>query len=87
MSLRKECFNCRNYTAYYSKGYSCFIKEKFGKCQICHNIVENHNACDKWASKYPVRKRRKVVAITALENAIGDIQIIKQILSEDKDEL
>ena len=87
MALKKECFNCRNYTAYYIKGYSCFIKEKFGRCSVCRDVVKNHSACDKWISKYPVNKKRKSSAIKALEDAIGNIQIIKQILSEEKDEL
>lgn len=85
MAQKKECWNCRYYSTYYSKTFTGLYKEKFGRCAQSNSIVTNH--CEKWDNKYPVEKRRKVAAISALVDITETLKIIKQILTDDKDEL
>lgn len=87
MAQKKECWNCLHYATYYTKGYTCFYKEKFGSCSVSNSIVENHDGCENWIRKYSVGKRRKAAALKALIDATETLNVIKQILSEDRDEL
>lgn len=81
----KKCMNCASYTGYYTKGYSCFLREKLGKCSKHDKIVDGHELCEYWRRKI-YSHRRKAVALRTLDEALANIALIKQILAEEAEE-
>jgi len=82
----KECFNCGNYQAYYTKGYCKFDREDQGNCVKHNKIVGKHEGCEQWRSNAIRRKVRKSVCLKNLDIALSDLSEMKQILSENSDD-
>ena len=88
MSKVKECWNCRYYRAFYTKGFSRFNKQKIGICNVENRIIgDKHISCDKWCNGFEIKNIRQVAAIKRIDETTDCFIQIKQILIEEKEEL
>lgn len=84
--MEKVCWNCGSYKAYYIKGYCCFIKEECGRCWEHSKVVDKHATCENWREKKYQRKIKTGAVIRGLDEALKNIDMIKQILTENEDD-
>lgn len=82
----KECWNCGNYKAYYTKGLCHFDKLDCGLCQKKKETVEKHGQCIFWRNNYRIRTFREKVAKIKLSEILDALIEIRQILFEEKEE-
>lgn len=84
----RECWNCQFYSAYYTKGFCQFDKQKIGYCGRKRMIVENiHSSCENWYTNYRTLNSRKKAARKKLDDVVDCIFQIKQILFEEQEEI
>lgn len=83
--MEKECCRCANFTAYYEKAYSCFLRTKFGNCFLKNATVEKHGSCENYRCRSS-KKRNKGVVIRELNTSLANISAIKLILEEEDEE-
>ena len=81
----KECWGCRNYRAYYTKGYCKFDRENRGNCTRHEKIVGKHESCEFWRSNEIRRKISKSICLKVLDTIMSDLSEIKQILAEENE--
>ena len=81
----KECWNCGNYGAYYTKGFCYFDKTKQGFCSKHNEIKEKHNSCVFWRQDIHFNGLRKAVSRRALTDILINLSAIKQILQEEQE--
>ncbi len=82
--MKRECTNCCNFTAYYEKAYSCFLRTECGNCSKKRETINRHASCENWSSRSKF-KRDKYKVICALDEAICGINAIKLILEEERE--
>ena len=82
----KACWNCANYGAYYKRGFNQFNKTRVGTCSVKKEIVQCDGICDCWRNTFSLRSIRKERTLKALDEILGDISAIKQILEEENEE-
>lgn len=80
----KDCINCGNYNAYYSKDRDHFKRERQGFCDLDKKVVQNHDTCERWRNNYWRRTVRNRVCVKTLDKALTTISEIKQILFEEQ---
>lgn len=51
MQTNKECFRCRYFDRYYTKGVKRYNRTKFGRCSVRAEIVGNHDTCQAYVIK------------------------------------
>ncbi len=83
---RKECWNCGNYNAYYTKGFCCFDKTKQGYCSKRLEIKEKHDRCEFWRQNTHLNGMRKAMAKKALTDILINLSAIRQILQEEQED-
>lgn len=82
----KECWNCGNYGAYYTKGFCYFDKTKQGFCSKHNEIKEKHDSCVFWRQDIHYKGLRKAVSRKALTDILINLSAIRQILQEEQEE-
>lgn len=85
--MSKECFRCGHFTAYYQKGYCCFMRTDCGYCRAKKETVEKHSTCDSWKSNYAPRKLKQKAILNGLEEALIRLNSIKLILDEKMEDI
>ncbi len=81
----KECWNCGNYGAYYTKGFCHFDKTKQGSCSKHNEIKEKHDSCVFWRQNSHSDGLRKSVSRRALTDILINLSAIRQILQEEQE--
>ncbi len=88
MNKIKECWNCKYYRPFYTKGFCEFSKHKIGYCRDKNEIIlDKHKSCDCWRNDSVIRNMRQVVAIKKIDEMQNCLVEIRQILAEEKQEL
>lgn len=84
--MEKQCSNCGSFTAYYSQGFCCYLRENCGYCNNTKQIKQKTEICDKWRIRhtYLNLKRKKSVMISALKTSIKNINAISDFLEKDE---
>lgn len=81
----KRCGNCGNFSAYYTRGYCCLLKEDNGYCRRHEKIMEKGDGCDQWRCRRFSRALRTKIAVNAIPEIYHKLSVIEQILKEDKE--
>ena len=84
--MNKECRNCANFTAYYTKAYCCFLRTDCGHCDEQKQTVKKHGSCELYTTKYRPRKIKRDFVLDELEKALTTLNGIKLILDERVEE-
>lgn len=80
---RKECWNCKFFNYYYTKGLTFFNRESFGFCKKNRRLCDNHETCDLWEYKFEKRNTRKEATLTQLPIVLEKLAQLEQILIEE----
>lgn len=79
----KKCCYCGNFSAYYTRGYCCLLKENNGYCSRHQKIMEKDNSCAQWRCKRISRERRTRTVVNAIPEIYNKVAAIEQLLFED----
>ena len=79
----KKCWSCYKFKAYYTKGFSCFDKQKNGYCTLHDKITDNQDCCEMWRYSQLSRTVRKDAAIKSLTEILERLTVIEQIIKEE----
>ena len=79
----KKCSYCNSFSAYYTRGYCCLLKENNGYCSRHKKIMEKNEYCDQWCHRRTSRKRRIRTVVNAIPEIYNKIAVIEQMLNED----
>ncbi len=82
---RKKCWNCGHYTAYYTKGETCFEKTECGYCSKHKEIKEKRQSCLYWYYCNHATTLRYKTAGRALKDIVEHLSAIRQILQEEEE--
>lgn len=87
---KKACWNCRWYSAAYTKGYHRFDKQNFGMCRH-DKCVQKNECCAAWqyntrANMNVKRQMRRQISLKALKDVLEHLSEISQILKENSDD-
>ncbi len=85
--MSKECFRCRNFDAYYTKGYCCFMRTNCGQCSVTKETVEKYSTCENWKCRYTPYKIKQKAVMQGLEEALTRLNSIKLILDEKLEDI
>ncbi len=83
---KKKCWNCKHYSAYYTKKLCHFEKEDCGFCRQQGKITDKHHTCERWCFNGIRRQIRKNVALKALKSSLDNLVEIRQILIDEIDD-
>lgn len=81
----KKCWSCGRFQRYYTKGYCNFQKEQIGFCSSQNKIVCKNESCKMWNYRQRVRNMRKQMAISSIVQIRNKLEVIEQILTEEKE--
>lgn len=81
----KKCWSCGRFQRYYTKGYSNFQKEEVGFCSSQSKIVCKNESCKMWNYRQRIRNMRKQMAITSIVDIRSKLEVIEQILIEERE--
>ena len=81
----KKCWSCGRFQRYYTKGYSNFQKEEIGFCSLQNKIVCKGERCKMWNYRQRVRNMRKQMAISSIVDIRSKLEVIEQILIEERE--
>ena len=81
----KKCWSCGCFQRYYTKGYCNLQKEEVGFCSSENKIVRKDESCTNWNYRQRVRNVRKQMAITSIVDIRSKLEVIEQILTEEKE--
>lgn len=83
----RECWSCRFYRAYYTKGFCRFEKSDGGFCNRSkEQIADKHHTCELWCYNHIDRRLRKEVALKSLVEVLRSLGILCTILEEEHEE-
>ena len=84
METKKECCTCKYFTAYYTKGYTCYLRENCGECFQTQQVMKKHDGCPLWRYKLPVEREVKAGHIlNALEDTLLKISCIYEYIEDN----
>ena len=81
----KKCWSCGRFDRYYTKGYCILKKEDVGFCSSQNRIVYKDESCKMWNYRQKVRNMRKQMAISSIIDIHGKLEVIEQVLTEEKE--
>ncbi len=81
----KKCWSCAKFERYYTKGFCALQKEKVGFCSLQSKIVDKDDSCKMWNFRQRVRNIRKKMAINSIIEIRSKLDVIEQILTEERD--
>ena len=81
----KKCWSCGRFQRYYTKGYSNCQKEEVGFCSSQSKIVCKNESCKMWNYRQRIRNMRKQMAITSIVDIRSKLEVIEQILIEERE--
>ena len=81
----KKCWSCGRFQRYYTKGYSTLQKEDVGFCSFKGKIVCKDESCKMWNYRQKLRNMRKQSAISSIVDIRDKLNVIEQILTEEKE--
>ncbi len=81
----KKCWSCGRFQRYYTKGYCSLQKEEIGFCSLQNKIVCKDESCKRWNYRQNVRNMRKQMAIGSIVDIRNKIEVIEQILAEERE--
>ena len=81
----KRCWSCGRFQRYYTRGYCNFQKEDVGFCNLQDKIVCKDESCKAWSYLQRVRNMRKQMAISSIVDIHGKLEVIEQILTEERE--
>ena len=81
----KKCWSCGRFQRYYIKGYNNFQKEEVGFFSYQNKIVCKNESCKMWNYRQRVRNMRKQMAISSIVDIRTKLEVIEQILIEEKE--
>lgn len=44
--MKKRCWSCGKFNAYYTRGFCCLMKEDNGFCREYNKVVKKTDTCD-----------------------------------------
>ena len=80
-----ECYRCRNFLRYYTKGVKQYNQTKFGWCGVKRGNVSVHEGCEQFVLKTRTKKSRMLLGYY-LENLLTEISFIRMILEQENNE-
>lgn len=80
--MAKDCSICQHFSGFYTKTYCGYYREKFGYCGKNKKICDKHDCCDDYKYKTHDKKIKAGFVINALNEALTNINTIKDILEE-----
>ncbi len=84
--IKRECWSCGFYRAYYTKGYCRFEKQDTGYCiRSKEQIADKHHSCGFWGSNHGSRSLRKEVALKSLIEILESLERVRIILEEEQE--
>ncbi|MCH5146531.1 MAG: hypothetical protein J1F61_00825 [Clostridiales bacterium] len=81
----KKCWSCGRFQRYYTKGYGNLHKEDIGFCTSQNKIVCKDEGCKMWNYRQKVRNMRKQMAISSIVDICSKLEVIKHILTEERE--
>ena len=81
----KKCWSCGRFQRYYTKGYCNLHKEEVGFCSLQNKIVSKDENCKMWHYGQRVRNMRKKMAIESIIDIRCKLEVIEQILTEERE--
>ena len=85
----KQCYMCRNFERYYTKGVKQYSRTKFGYCREKRDNVGIHECCDKYGYRQHA-KRTDGSALKYLSDLLTEISELRNVIEDErngKDEL
>ena len=82
--MDKQCFSCRFFKAYYTKGYANFTKTDLGYCVHRKQTLNKHDGCESHCVYHYGKLDGKTV-IKHLYEALNSLNAIAAIWSEEQD--
>ena len=79
-----QCYKCKNFDRYYTKGVKQFDKTQIGWCYVNRKDVNIHDCCD----KYELKTRRGICKITlrsCLNDLLNELSSIRQVFEADNE--
>ncbi len=85
----KECFRCRNFDAYYTRGVKRFDKTKYGWCSKLQESVNIHNTCSMYTKKLSNKKDKYIIGhyLNTMLSEIMEIHKVLIAVSEEENDL
>lgn len=81
-SKDRQCYMCRNFDRYYTKGVKRFNKTEFGLCCQKRENVNIHCNCGLWAIK-PKTKKINGLSRMYLNDLLTEISAIRMVVEEE----
>ncbi len=78
-----QCYRCRNFSRYYTKGVKKFNRTKSGWCSVKRDTVKTEGYCDRYDSKQYTFKPSKTILRT-LSDLLTQLPEMRAIIEEDK---
>lgn len=82
---KKKCCSCGSFSAYYTRGFCCLLKEKNGFCRRHNKIMEKSDSCDDWHCKRTSKERRIRIVMWSFPEIYNKIAILEQLLTEESE--
>ena len=79
----EQCYKCKHFMRYYTKGAKQFNKTKYGWCCTQHEIVHIQKNCERYALK-PRMMRSKRLLRYYLNGLLTEISVIRMIVEEEE---
>ena len=83
--MKKICKTCGFYSFYYIKGKNGFIRQRYGRCCKYRFPVTPVEHCVLWQETPYEEPIQNEMLLASLDNVLDDINIIKQIIKENKE--
>lgn len=74
-----NCYRCRNFLRYYTKGTTKFSSTKFGWCGVKLCTVESRGECEQYVFKKSSKKSKLILKIQ-LSNILTELSAIRAML-------
>lgn len=81
--MKKRCWSCGKFNAYFTRGFCCLMKEDNGFCREYNKVVKKTDTCDKWYCKRMSKERRIKIVLRSLPEIYDKIAALEQILTEE----
>lgn len=81
----KKCGSCGSFSAYYTMGYCCLMRENNGYCGKHNKVAQKSDFCDDWRCRHISRKKRTIIAVNSIPVIYKKVAVMEQILQDDNE--
>lgn len=82
---RGQCYLCRNFQRYYTRGNIKFNRTKFGRCCNKDETVQSSSTCENWRIK-TIHRHVSEYAKLKMNDILHELSAVRQIIEERQEE-